>query len=85
MTTPYADGLLVEDDETLSRVIGRNLIARGVAVRRASSVADALAAIVARAPSALLLDIGLPDRTGWDLLRSTTGGGSESASRLRSR
>jgi DNA-binding response OmpR family regulator len=69
VTTRFADILLVEDDDTLSRVIGRNLSARGITVRRVSSVAEALSAITARVPSALLLDIELPDRTGWDLLR----------------
>jgi DNA-binding response OmpR family regulator len=70
VTTRFPDILLVEDDDTLSRVIGRNLSARGITVRRVSSVAEALAAITARVPSALLLDIELPDRTGWDLLRA---------------
>lgn len=66
----YADVLLVEDDDTLGRVIDRNLSSRGVSVRRASSVREALTAIAAGRPDCLLLDIELPDQTGWDLLRS---------------
>ena len=70
MSAHYDDVLLVEDDETLSRIIDRNLTSRGVVVRRASSVREALSAVADRHPQALLLDIELPDRTGWDLLRS---------------
>lgn len=66
----YRAALLVEDDDVLCRVIDRNLSARGVSVRRASSVGEALAAVAATRPDVLLLDIDLPDRTGWDLLRA---------------
>jgi DNA-binding response OmpR family regulator len=66
----YRTALLVEDDDVLSRVIDRNLSARGTSVRRASSVGEALAAIAATRPEVVLLDIDLPDRTGWELLRT---------------
>jgi DNA-binding response OmpR family regulator len=65
----YRSVLVVEDDEALARVIDRNLTSRGVSVRRAGTVADARAAIAAERPDLMLLDINLPDRTGWDLLR----------------
>ncbi|HYK96899.1 MAG TPA: response regulator [Candidatus Acidoferrales bacterium] len=68
----YRTVLLVEDDDTLCRVIDRNLAARGISVRRASSAGEALAAVAAVRPDLLLLDIDLPDRTGWDLLRALT-------------
>ena len=45
--TGYHNVLMVEDDDALCRVVDRNLTARGVSVRRAGSVADALAAIAA--------------------------------------
>ena len=65
----YPNVLLVEDDDAFARVIERNLTTRGVSVRRAATAADACAAIAAERPDLLLLDINLPDRTGWDVLR----------------
>lgn len=65
----YRNVLIVEDDDAFARVIERNLTSRGVSVRRARTVAEACAAIAAERPDLLLLDINLPDRTGWDVLR----------------
>jgi DNA-binding response OmpR family regulator len=70
MTVHYRNVLLVEDDVTLCRVIERNLTARGARVVRAASVGEALAAIAVSRPDVMLLDIDLPDRTGWDLMRT---------------
>ena len=50
-------------------IIRRNLEHRGVAVSEAGSAAEALAALNDDMPDLLLLDINLPDRTGWDVLR----------------
>jgi DNA-binding response OmpR family regulator len=66
----YRSVLLVEDDGVLARIIERNLSARRVRVLRAASVGEALAAIAVARPDVILLDIDLPDRTGWDLLRA---------------
>jgi DNA-binding response OmpR family regulator len=62
--------LIVEDDETLARILERNLVGRNIGVRRAASVGEALSAISATRPDLLVLDINLPDRSGWELLRS---------------
>jgi DNA-binding response OmpR family regulator len=61
--------LVVEDDEVMARAIARNLTARGYSVRHAKSVAEALQALSTETPSVLLLDIELPDGSGWDVLR----------------
>jgi DNA-binding response OmpR family regulator len=61
--------LIVEDELPLRRVITKNLTARGYQVREAGTAAEALAALTDEPPDLLLLDINLPDRTGWDVLR----------------
>ena len=61
--------LLVEDDASLCRVVTRNLSSRGVDVRTATTVSDALRAIAESRPDLIVLDINLPDRSGWELLR----------------
>lgn len=61
--------LVVEDDAQLRRIITSNLTARGHAVREAADANEALAALAQEHPDLLILDINLPDRTGWDVLR----------------
>jgi len=61
--------LLVEDESALRRVIARNLTSRGVEVREAATVSEALQTLNTALPDLMLLDINLPDRTGWDVLR----------------
>jgi DNA-binding response OmpR family regulator len=61
--------LVVEDEEPLRRVIVRNLAARGHEVTGASTAGEALAALSTDDFDLMLLDIDLPDRTGWDVIR----------------
>ena len=61
--------LIVEDDPQLRRIIVSNLRVRGHAVREAIDVAQALQALAAELPDLLILDLNLPDRSGWDVLR----------------
>lgn len=67
---PGAHILLVEDDEELREVICRNLRARGHEVVEAGDVHDALANLRSTTFDLVLLDINLPDQTGWDVLRT---------------
>ena len=69
LTGLYRSVLLVEDEPTFRRVIARNLTGRGVLVREVGTAAEAVAASTADAPDLMLLDINLPDRSGWDVLR----------------
>ncbi len=64
--------LLVEDEVALADVIARNLRARGHAVSVTGSAEAALLAMAEAWPEALVLDINLPDDTGWAVLRRLT-------------
>lgn len=61
--------LLVEDDTVLRGLIERNLMARGHQVHCACAAEDALAYLRERTFDLILLDINLPELTGWDVLR----------------
>ena len=62
--------LLVEDDEVLCELLLRNLVARGHDVRVAADARTALAQLRTTSFDLMLLDICLPDQTGWDVLRT---------------
>src|ERR1051326_3720621 len=61
--------LLVEDEAALRRIVARNLTSRGIQVTEAATAAEAVRAATDDRPELLLLDINLPDRTGWEVLR----------------
>ncbi len=65
----YRRVLIVEDEATLRRAMARNLTGRGLAVSEAESAEAAVDAVTHDRPDLILLDINLPDRTGWDVLR----------------
>jgi CheY-like chemotaxis protein len=66
---PGARILLVEDDEVLRELILRNLKAREHDVHVAGDARTALAHLRGSPYDLILLDICLPDQTGWDVLR----------------
>ena len=61
--------LLVEDEATLRGIIARNLVARGHKVTEADSAGQAISRLTEALPDLMMLDISLPDRSGWDILR----------------
>ena len=62
--------LLVEDDAVLRDVVCRNLQARHHEVSIVTDACHALSSLRTRAFDLILLDINLPDQTGWELLRT---------------
>jgi len=61
--------LLVEDDRILAEALADALGHAGYAVEAAGTGGEALQILGGRPPDLLLLDIGLPDMDGWDILR----------------
>lgn len=66
---PGARILLVEDDEVLCDLLRRNLQTRGHDVRTAGDAQTALAQLRTASFDLIVLDICLPDQTGWEVLR----------------
>jgi two-component system KDP operon response regulator KdpE len=65
--------LVVDDDRALARALAINLTARSYEVEVALTGADALAAAGRRLPDAVVLDLGLPDMDGVEVLAGLRG------------
>ena len=65
--------LVVEDDPQLVRALVINLRARRYGVDAAPDGATALRLAAARRPDVVLLDLGLPDMDGVDVIRALRG------------
>ena len=61
--------LVVDDEPEIQRFLKLALSAAGYEPIAAETAADALKAVVNKAPDAVVLDLGLPDRDGKDVLR----------------
>jgi two-component system, OmpR family, KDP operon response regulator KdpE len=70
-STPSDGGrvLVVEDEPALLRALQINLRARGYEVSTSRAGQDALVEAARRPPDAVLLDLGLPDLDGTDVIR----------------
>jgi CheY-like chemotaxis protein len=64
------DVLLVEDDQTTRELLAEILTRKGATVRASASTEEALAAFHARTPDIILCDIAMPDRNGYDFVRT---------------
>jgi two-component system KDP operon response regulator KdpE len=65
--------LAVDDDPGLRRALAINLRARGYEVELAVDGASALAAAASHSPDVVVLDLGLPDMDGSDVIRGLRG------------
>ena len=61
--------LLIEDERALRRALAMNLTARGYAVVEAATGTAGLAAAAQSEPDVIVLDLGLPDLDGVDVVR----------------
>ena len=69
MTQSGAWLLVVEDEEPTRRSLSTYLVRRGYRVDEAATAAEALRAWDAHRPDVILLDLGLPDLDGVDVIR----------------
>jgi len=60
--------LIVEDETNIRKLAKANLAARGYNVIEAQNATEGLKQLQTSLPAILLLDIKLPDMSGWDLL-----------------
>jgi two-component system, OmpR family, KDP operon response regulator KdpE len=61
--------LVVDDEPSILRVVTANLRARGYEALTAASGTDALTVVEAQQPDCIVLDLGLPDVGGLEVLR----------------
>ena len=64
--------LLVEDEPNVRKLVAVNLVQRGYQVLEAENGQQALKYINDQKPALMVLDIKLPDITGWDILDRIT-------------
>lgn len=69
--------LLVEDGARLRRTLVRSLQGRDFQVAEAVTAAEAISAVTANHFDLMLLDVNLPDATGWEVLRQLRASGRE--------
>ncbi len=63
--------LIVEDEPDIVHLVQVIMRRGGYTVIEAATIKDAARAITERRPDAVLLDVGLPDGEGWELLEET--------------
>jgi two-component system KDP operon response regulator KdpE len=73
MSVAVARILVIDDEPQMHRFLRPALEAAGYAVERADTAAEGLRLAASRAPDAVLLDLGLPDLDGLELLTRLRG------------
>lgn len=63
--------LIIEDEKSICDFMSKTLTSAGYKVVTASTGKDGLAAITSSLPDLVLLDLGLPDMDGFDIIRKT--------------
>src|SRR5580698_5093354 len=62
--------VIIEDERDVSRLLEFNLRGAGFVAQSAGTGADGLAAVAAHAPDVVVLDLMLPDQSGYDVCRA---------------
>jgi two-component system KDP operon response regulator KdpE len=70
MTTDAATILVVDDEPAIRRFIRNTLAVHGYRVLEADNAASGLTAVRHHKPDLVILDLGLPDRDGLDVIRT---------------
>ena len=73
MTLTAQRVLCVDDEPTVLHALGANLQARAYEVELAATGREALQTFERAAPDVMILDLGLPDMSGLDVLRAVRG------------
>ncbi|MCX5494528.1 response regulator transcription factor [Kaistia dalseonensis] len=68
MNAPVARILVVDDEPAIRRLLRAGLSTQGYEIVEAATLAEARTAVVRDAPDLVILDLGLPDGSGRDLL-----------------
>ena len=58
--------LLADDDESVLKMLGRVLESEGYEVMLSRTAGEAMNRVLTRSPELVLLDIGMPDKDGWE-------------------
>ena len=69
--------LVIDDEPPIRRLLRTSLGAEGFEVLEAENAEQALALIASAKPDIAILDLGLPDLDGLDIIREVRGGGSK--------
>jgi two-component system, OmpR family, KDP operon response regulator KdpE len=71
--------LIVDDEPPIRRLLRTSLTVQGYRILEAGSVRTALEVIAREAPEVVLLDLGLPDQDGLEVIRQLRAAGSKVA------
>jgi DNA-binding response OmpR family regulator len=82
MESGARDVLVVEDDADLNELIGAYVCMAGFSCRRALTGGDAIREIDRQWPAAVVLDLMLPDMSGFEICRRIKGGPAANATRV---
>jgi len=73
MSAPHPSAIVIEDEPQIRRFVRSALEAEGWLVHEAATQREGLAAAGTRRPDLLVLDLGLPDGDGVELIRDVRG------------